>query len=147
MRDTHPVNFTKISRSNKQSLFPSFPSFLPGVCHTPSCRSHWPSDARCAPPYILHIFLLVSPPHWQWPAPMSSWRVHYFLRLSNWIQITLGTITGGMGVDFRERNLLILHFPFVFGHTLFIFFLHASDRFFFFILHQPPPLRWLMVDP
>ena len=23
----------------------------------------------------LHIFCSVSPPHWQWPAPMGSWRV------------------------------------------------------------------------
>ena len=30
-----------------------------------------------AAPYILHIFRSVSPPYWQWPAPMGSWRVQY----------------------------------------------------------------------
>ena len=35
-------------------------------------------DARCASPCILHTFWSVSPPHWQSPAPMGSWRVHIF---------------------------------------------------------------------
>ncbi len=43
-------------------------------------NSHeWKLGRYFASPCILHIFQSVSPPHWQWPAPMGSWRVNYTL--------------------------------------------------------------------
>ncbi len=36
-------------------------------------------NARCSSPCILHTFRSVNPPHWQWPAPMGSWRVYCYV--------------------------------------------------------------------
>ncbi len=44
----------------------------------------WQRDARCFSTCILHTFWSVNPPHWQWPAPMGSWRVS-LLGKSTWI--------------------------------------------------------------
>ncbi len=49
-------------------------------------------DARCSSPCILHTFPSVYLPHWQWPAPMGSWRVQYTCKakeISNLFQLAL----------------------------------------------------------
>ena len=58
-------------------IFPSFP-FVRPLVHVCSVKTVGPLDR--ASPYILHRFRSVSPHHWQWPAPMGSWRVPPFLR-------------------------------------------------------------------
>ncbi len=51
---------------NNPYIFLSFPSFLPSF-----------RVSHALLPCILHTFRSVNPPHWQWPAPMGSWRVYY----------------------------------------------------------------------
>ena len=48
-----------------------------------------PMGLGCSSPCILHTFQSVNPSHWQWPAPMGSWRVTYWLEKLEQVHISL----------------------------------------------------------
>ncbi len=75
--------FVRIQLFPHPNIFPSFPSFLQASGTPAHAVPNGPRGlifvmyARCSSLCILHTFRSVNPPHWQWPAPMGSWRVFY----------------------------------------------------------------------
>ncbi len=59
-------------------------AFLPSFCVSVRSIARQ-RDVRCSSPCILHTFWSVNPPHGQWPAPIGSLRVLYFIENSVWV--------------------------------------------------------------